>query len=465
MTTAKLETLPGQAAKREPDVRKFAGLGGAVTGLRARVLASMGALLVGQGVTAGIQLLSLPLFLHFWDAAQYGKWIMLTAVPAYFSMSDAGMLPVAANRITMLRAGSDPAQANAVFQSALALVLAAIALVGSVSALVLLLLPVPILDADSRLALWLLIVATLLGLFGGLYDAGFRAYGDYARGVLYANAIRALEFGGMAAALAMSGTFTAAALGLLATRTLGSLLLGRHCRNAFPELRWGLAHASRSELRALLKPALAFMAFPLGNALSIQAITLVVGGLFGTVVVATFNTYRTLSRLVLQMVSTLGHALWTEFSRLYGSGDRAHLRNLYRRGMLLGGAISLVCSLAMIPMAPVLLQWWTHGKIGFDAPVFALFALVTLTGGLSTVPRVLLLSTNRHSRLGVFFLALSALGVAATYLAGKVLGPSGAVWASAGLEAAMLWLTMSLARRTLAEMPSPGDEADPHAHH
>jgi O-antigen/teichoic acid export membrane protein len=452
MTMAKIETFisePGDATvARGP----AGGLAHLLTGLRSRVLASMGALLVGQGVTAGIQVLSLPLYLHFWDTARYGKWVMLTAVPAYFAMSDAGLLPVAANRITILQAANENSHANAVFQSALALVLASIAIIGTISGAVLALLGDSVLDSDSRLALWVLILATLCGLFGGLYDAGFRAFGNYAQGVLYANAIRVFEFGGIALGLAVGGTFTHAALGLLSARVLGSLLLGQYCRNAFPELRWGLAHASREELLTLLRPALAFMAFPLGNALSIQSITLIVGALFGPVVVAMFNTYRTVSRLVLQMVSTLGHALWAEFSRLYGAGNRAALRHVYHRALLIGGAISVVCSLAMIPMAPLLLQWWTHGKIAFDAPVFALFALVTLVGGLATVPRVLLMSTNRHTRLGAVYLGLSTAGVAATYVAGKVMGTSGAVIASAGLEAAMFYITVTLASRIWPEM-------------
>jgi len=452
MTMAKMETLPGKPAATGPKPGRLASVRFDAAGLRARVLASMGALLVGQGVTAGIQLLSLPLFLHFWDAAQYGKWIMLTAVPAYFSMSDAGMLPVAANRISMLRAGSDPTAANVVFQSALALVLTAIVVIGGGSALFLALLDSSVLDSDSRIALWLLIVATLLSLFGGLYEAGFRAFGSFAQSVLYSNAARALEFCTMGLGLAIGGTFTDAALGLLAGRAVGSLVIGAHCRNAFPDLRWSLEHASLAELRNLLRPALTFMAFPLGNALSIQAITLVVGSLFGTVLVATFNTYRTLSRLVLQLVSTLGNALWAEFSRLYGAGNQPTLLNVYRRGLVLGGVISLTCSLAMVPLAPLLLKWWTHGKIGFDAQVFVLFALVTLIGGLSTVPRVLLLSTNTHSRLGIFYLGLSSASVLVTYATGKVLGPSGAVLASAALEAAMLFLTVSLAKRMLSDM-------------
>jgi O-antigen/teichoic acid export membrane protein len=427
----------------------FGGLGG----LRVRLIAGTGAGIFGQAVTAGIQLLSLPLFLHFWDTARYGKWVMLSAVPAYFAMSDGGLIPVAANKINMLHAGGDTKGANAVFQSALGLVLAAIALLGSLAGITLAFIGDEVLDAESRIALWLMIVNTLLSLFGGLFDAGFRAFGNYAQGVMYANGIRILEFLGFCIGLALGGTFITVALGALAGRFSASVALGLYCRRRFPSLRWGLLAASRRELVALLRPAAAYLAFPLGNSLSIQAITLIVGALFGSAAVAIFNTYRTLSRLALQMTATFSHALWTEFSRLYGAGDATTLRRVYRRGAFAGGAINIAFSVAMLILAPTLLQWWTHGKIGFDAPLFLLFAIVTLVGGLSHVPRVLLMSTNCHSRLGVLYLGLSVIGAVAAFLASKTLGQSGAVLAMIGVEAGILYFAISLTRRMLDEMP------------
>lgn len=428
-------------------------------GRRSRVLASMSALLVGQGVTAAIQLLALPLFLHFWDAGRYGKWVLLSAVPAYFAMSDGGMIPVAANKISMLHAHGESARANAVFQSAIGLVISAVALVGGAAAGVLALMPDAMLDADSRLALWLLIMATLCTLFGGLFEAGFRAYGNYAQGVLYANAVRVLEFLGLVLGLVVGRTFTAAALGTLLGRAGGTLILGRICRGRFPQLQWGIRHARRAELRELLHPAMAYLAFPLGNALSLQAITLIVGGLFGTVVVAMFNTYRTLSRLVLQATSTLSHAMWAEFSRLYGAGEATALRRFYHRGLLFGAAISLFCSMAMVPTAPWLLAWWTHGKIAFDAPLFLLFVLATLVGSLGHVPRGLLMSTNCHVRLSLMYLVFAAVGVAFTLVAGRLLGPRGAVLASVALEGAMLFLAMRIARGVVAGLAQGSEHA------
>ncbi len=448
-------TPTGSAICESPVRPRAPGLGSVLAqgGLRARILAGAGANLVGQAVTAGIQLLSLPLFLHFWDTARYGKWVMLSAVPAYFSMSDGGMIPVAANKIAMLRASGDAVQANAVFQSALALVVAAVCLIAGATGLVLIVAGDGILDGDSRLALWLLVLATLVSLFGGLFDAGFRASGNYAEGVLLGNAVRAFEFLGLATGLAVGGTLATAAFGALAGRCAGSLALGQYCRRRFRFLRWGLAEASLRELHALLRPALAFMAFPLGNALSIQAVTLIVGGLFGTVAVAVFNTYRTLSRLVIQLTSTFSLALWAEFSRLFGAQDRVSLQNLYYKALRIGAAISVLVSVGIIPAAPYLLRWWTHGKIGFDLSLFLLFAAATLVGGLSHVPRVLLLSTNSHSRFGALYLSFSAIGLAMTWIIAKPLGPNGAVLATIALEMALLVSAAALARRAIASLP------------
>jgi O-antigen/teichoic acid export membrane protein len=441
------DALPPSAAAR--------GLGGLLQrkgGLHTRILASAAALLVGQGVTVLIQLLSLPLFLHFWSTAQYGKWLMLSAVPAYFAMSDGGMIPVAANKISMLQAAGRTDEANAVFQSALALITLAVAAVGTLAAAVLGLLGDAVLDAGSRLTLWLLIMTTLLSLYGGLLCAGFRAFGSNAQGVLWNELIRSLEFLGMALGLATSGSFVGSAAGFLGGRCAGLLIVATIVRLRFPRLGWSFQYASRSELASLWHPALAYLAFPLGNGLNLQAITLMVGGLFGPVALATFNTYRTISRLVLQLTATLSHAALPEFSRLFGSEDAAGLRRAYSGVLVLAGALSVGTTLAMIVLAPYLLQWWTHGKIGFLAPLFLLFALATLLGGLAHVPRILLMATNRHSALGVRYLLLSGAGVLLAYGLGKLLGQEGTALALCLPESGMFVLGYYYARRLLGGM-------------
>jgi len=69
--------------------------------MKRRIIAGMGANSFGMAITIGIQLISLPLFLHYWNTSTYGVWLMLSAIPAYLSMADVGMVTAAGNRMNM----------------------------------------------------------------------------------------------------------------------------------------------------------------------------------------------------------------------------------------------------------------------------------------------------------------------------------------------------------------------------
>ncbi len=67
-----------------------------------RIYASIGANATGQVITILIQLASVPIFLNYWSLEVYGQWLMLTAVPTYFALSDFGFLTVIVNKMTIL---------------------------------------------------------------------------------------------------------------------------------------------------------------------------------------------------------------------------------------------------------------------------------------------------------------------------------------------------------------------------
>ncbi len=39
-------------------------------------------------LTAAIQLVSVPVFLHFWGPKLYGEWLVLSAIPVYLGFTD-----------------------------------------------------------------------------------------------------------------------------------------------------------------------------------------------------------------------------------------------------------------------------------------------------------------------------------------------------------------------------------------
>jgi len=414
--------------------------------LRQRVVAGMGANSVGMAITIGTQLASLPLFLAVWDTRTYGVWLMISALPAYLSMADVGMVTAAGNRMTMAMGAGNAALANRVFQSAQGFVLCVC------GALALLVLPGIWWSAwpadattDQRLALMALVAGVLVSFLGGLSEQLFKATHRYAQGALLGNATRLAEWAGWMLGLLLSGSFTAVALGGLLCRIAGTLLSMQVARHGSHGLAWGLADAAPAVVRQMVRPAAAFMAFPLANALSLQGVTLLVGALLGPVAVAVLNTYRTLARTAVQATAILSHALWPEFARLFGQGALASLRQLVGRSAWWGVAQSLLLSAALFALAPWLLRAWTHGEIGFEPWVFGLLMAYAAVAGLCHVPRVLLMSINRHGPLAVWSLLASALCVALVWLLNEPMGLTGAATAMLASEALLTGICLRLA--------------------
>ena len=76
------------------------------------------------------------------------------------------------------------------------------------------------------------------------------------------------------------------------------------------------------------------MAFPIGNAITIQGMSLLIGSLFGPSFLSIFNTYRTLSRVLVQLIASISRSLWPEISRLYANGEQNKIKKIVRLGTL-----------------------------------------------------------------------------------------------------------------------------------
>lgn len=413
-----------------------------------RVIAGMGANSFGMAISIAIQLVSLPLFLHYWDTATYGNWLILSAIPAYLSMADVGMVTAAGNKMTMALGRGDSREAKRVFQSAQLFVAVVCSGIAMVAVPLALFAPFPGIDgSDMRLALVALSISTLLALCGGLSEAVFKATQRYAMGTMLGNLTRLAEWLGMMLGLALYGSFAAVALGGLVLRAAGiayGMWLASRGRHPLP---WGFAAAQRSELRDMAAPAISFMAFPLANALSFQGITLLVATLLGPASVAVFSTYRTLCRVAVQATAILSHALWPEFSRLFGLGDLAALQSTYRKSALLGFAQAMLLSVLLYLMAPWLLQWWTHGAIGFLPTPMVLMLLYAAIGGSWHVPRVMLMATNQHAPLANWSIAAGFLAVALAWVLGQAYALSGVALGMLLSELAIALVCIRLALR------------------
>lgn len=415
-----------------------------------RIVAAFGAHSFGQAINIFIQLASLPLFLSKWDTATYGIWLLLSAMPSYLSMADGGLVTAAANKLSMAYAQNQIEVANRVFQSTLCFILATCSLVWVAVFVAIFYIEIPgVSETDRKIALLCLATSVLVAQFNGLAETIFRAEGRHAQGIMMGNISRLLEWTGLITGLFLFGTLTGVAATGLLLRLIGLTTIYIASTKVGSNINWGFSLASRKEVRELIRPALSFMAFPLSNALSIQGITILVGHMFGPVAVTIFNTYRTISRIALQVTGTLGNSLWAEFSRLYATGGAAAVLPVYQRASLLGGVAALLVSLALIVIAPYLLSVWSRNAIAFDFALMMLMLSYAAVGGLWNVARTLLMAINNHSNLSKLAVAAALLSIGICHTLGHLFNLNGVAAGILVIEIGMALICITSAHRVL----------------
>src|SRR5580698_8721487 len=72
---------------------------------------------IGKLAATIIQLVQVPVFLHFWNTPLFGEWLIPNSIPAYLNFSSIGFGNVAGNEMTMMAARNDREDALRVFQS------------------------------------------------------------------------------------------------------------------------------------------------------------------------------------------------------------------------------------------------------------------------------------------------------------------------------------------------------------
>jgi O-antigen/teichoic acid export membrane protein len=388
---------------------------------------------VGKLSSTVIQLIQVPVFLHFWSVPLYGEWMIVNSIPAYLSFSNAGFGSVAGNEMTMLVARDDRDGALRVFQSCWWLI--AIICTATIVLLsgTLYYLPASafhkftaISESDTKWIIFYLGVSVLLGQLEQLLQSAYRCVGRYPYGTFIKNLFSLFAFGCMIVPVVLGGGARATALVFAAVNVAGTLLLCILVKHDIPWIRYGWSGASLAEIRKLARPAIAFMGFPLGNALSLQGSLLAVAYALGPVDVVIFSTARTVSRVALQMVSMVNNTFEPEMSIAYGAGNYALTRTLLRRACQLALIVAIVIVIGMMTVGPWFLTHWTGGHVPPSRPLLSILLAVVVLYALWSTSSTLMTSTNQHQRLAAYYLVGTSLNCALCYVFARMYGLYGA---------------------------------------
>lgn len=390
----------------------------------------------GQAISLIIQVVSIPLFLHFWGKTLYGEWILLSTVPAYFAFSDLGFANAAGNEMTMRVARGDRPGALVVFQSAwvlvtaLSLALTALLMVAAYFVPLIHWLNLNTLShGEVTLVALILVVQFFFDLQTSLLGIAYRCDGHFAAGTMIRNTIRLSEFLAGAVVVCLGGHLVLFALATMLTRMVGNGLTILDIRRRSPWLVMGWRHADLPTLKGMLSPALSFMGFPLGNALSLQGMVVVVGNVLGPVPVVAFSTARMMSRSVWQLMGAIVNTVWVELSAAFGAGDIPLARRLHRRTCQAAVWISVPLCLALLAAGGPVYHLLTHGKVSYDPALFALLLLVVVCNSFWSASYITLVATNRHQKLALVYTLSTAFSLAIAAVLTPLLGLPGAALA------------------------------------
>ncbi|MXO86991.1 hypothetical protein GRI38_13235 [Altererythrobacter aurantiacus] len=357
------------------------------------------------------QLGLLPLLFLFWSEAMIGRWLMLFSLPMIFQTVSTVFFAAASNHV--LSEKSDPAVFRPIFRSSIVLAATATLLLLLLAVASILALPFAGIVID-----WSPEMLTALGIFAGYVvatlplsamEVPLRNAGRYPDHVVLQATATAAEAIAIAVCVVLGGAIVEAALAMLGARIAFSVIAWLFARPARSMRSEAGSSSVGQSWRAIVPPALGFMALPAVHALNLSGYTLLIGFAFSPIVLAGFVATRTIVRLLDLATNFLFASQYYEAAHFAGSPiDRS---DLLRRLFATTTSITIIAASGFAALlwltGPMLQDWLTSGKTEFDRPVAMMLCLAASLRLLSASPTALLSAVNRHVAFASIYLAFS----------------------------------------------------------
>ncbi|PRX09057.1 UNVERIFIED_ORG: O-antigen/teichoic acid export membrane protein [Martelella mediterranea] len=420
-----------------------------------RILKGSGASAMSLVARTFEQLLLVPILLAVWSVDLYGEWLLISAVPIYFAMSDLGFLQAGSNELARRTSQEDEASVKRFFReyTSLASIWSLVILVFFVAAVFL----VPLHDwlglsiltpGQMKIAFVALLSGSMVSmntsaLLAGLrvrklYHVGLtiRAVSAYLR--ILVTFIQVYFFAGGPVEIAIQN---------LIFRTLEYAVCAFMLKRVDLAPTLGLVFGRSEKLWPLLLIGMEYMLMPLAYSFSLQGMTVATGTILGAAAVAVFGTHRTLTRTATTTLQMFVQPLRAEAGLMQRNEDVPALRGLLVRLSRVTFWMSMIVAVVLVLFGGHIFRYWTHGRIEFETSVFLLLLLASVLEGIWRIAATIRLGSNRHRPLVWGFAAFSAVGVGCAF----VLGP---LWGLAGMATAVVIPNLAMCVLTIGSTTS-----------
>ncbi len=369
-----------------------------------------------QGVSVVIQLSLIPLYLRFWGKEQLGQWFIIQSFTNWLFISDLGLLGAQATEITLLVSREKIKECAKLFKSvsftSAVMFTAASSLIIFLSSFTGLWKMLGI-ESPSQDLVWItlcLSTHTFLMQRTGLLHDVLRAHGNLSKGTMWNSFFRLAEFCVTGFTVIAGGKMLHVAYALLATRLIGFFSMQRAVQKEHAWLQMPV-EAELLQVKRLLKPSLSYLLFPLADRIKYDGTSLILGAVFGPVVVSAFNTVRTLSNSVYQIGALIRNSILPEFSIALARLEMEKAKNIFITCLFSSTLVTLVCSIVLFKFGAPVYEFWTHKQISFDPMLLQVLLMGILFHGVWSNAALPAISMNQLSKISYSLVISSAFSL------------------------------------------------------
>ncbi|WP_426221439.1 lipopolysaccharide biosynthesis protein [Pseudomonas sp. DWRC2-2] len=379
-----------------------------------RIVSGIGANSFGQVVNLLIQLVSVPVLIASWGFGAYSEWVVLSAIPTYLALSDLGVTTAASSKVVIWHERGRLRVARAVYSTSFAFLLLAgfsvlLLAVGSLAFFDLfsLLNLKSIRSGDGVLILSALTGYSLLCLLTNMISIRYRAFKVLPLSSFIMNVIRMLEWSAALLCAYLTQSLVATSLMLLAVRLVGLVSKNLIAHRLGITLRFNPSMIGKRAFVTLIKPSIASLAFPIGLALNVQGLIILLSVLLSPAHAAIFGLYRTISRVLVQFSTVVNQSLWPEISYAFSIGDNQLVRKMIRYALKFSLPIACVMGALVVMYGGTIFDVWSGRKDDYSSSIMLVLIIGALTHVAWQVYWVALMATASYASFAVVFMLVS----------------------------------------------------------
>ncbi|MBU3010336.1 hypothetical protein KO506_02875 [Polaribacter vadi] len=400
-----------------------------------------------RGVRMLEQLFLVPFFITSWGAAYYGEWLTLTIIPSVFAFSDLGFGSAAANSFVLAYASGQKQKAANINKAAIRIISTMLVIAMFVSVVVLLILnhfdvfEKSIIEKyDAIIAVSVLILARFLNFYTQLIESYYRSARKASLSINLQTLKSLLNLGAGMLVLLFGYGIVAFAISQLIVIVFFNFFYWYRGSKMLEGFHKYKGIKDKLEIKNITSKGIGYMLFPGWQAIYFQGTTFVVRIVLGPESVAVFNTVRTLSRSVNQVLNIISSSIFPELQYEIGAGNTSKANKIFKIGVLSSFILSVLGVIFLAVFGLWFYGIWTQKQLYVEPSVWYVFLIGILFNSLWWSSEPIFRAKNEPYVFAIAGVISAIVSVIFTYLLSSGFGLLGAAIGAIILDIIMAFI-------------------------